>query len=237
VSGHSKWSTIKRQKQANDSAKGKVFSKLSRGISLAVKTGGGSNPDTNYKLRIALDLAKAQNMPKGTIDRAISKASESGDLEEVTYEGFGPSGVQVMIEAATDNRNRTAQNLKSLLDKYGGSMGGPGAVSFNFKPKGLIVLKNEGDEEQMLKVIDHGVEDIEESEESLEIYVPVSDLYQTAEKLETSGFKVLAKELVQKPLSLSKLKTEKDSEKIINLLNSLEEHEDVQNVFTNAEIS
>lgn len=146
MSGHSKWSTIKRQKAVTDQARGKIFSKLSKAISVAVKTGGSDNPDFNPKLRVAVETAKASNMPKSNIDRAIQRASEVGDLTEVLYEGFGPYGVGVVVEATTDNKNRTSQEIKTIFDRSGGNLGGPGSVMFNFVKKGMIIIKRQGGE-------------------------------------------------------------------------------------------
>ncbi len=153
MSGHSHYATIKRQKGMKDAAKGKVFSKMGRAITIAVKSGGGiSDPNANYKLRMAVDAARAVNMPKENIERAISKAAgHSQSLDEIIYEGFGPGGVGIIVEAATDNRNRTAQEIKNIFERGGGNLGGPGSVAFNFDPKGLIVVKKgEASEPQML---------------------------------------------------------------------------------------
>src|SRR3990167_7017413 len=136
MSGHSHFSTIKRQKAANDAVKGNLFSKMARSIMLAAK--GGADPDMNFKLRVEIDKARAASMPKENIERAIAKATtEAANLEEITYEGFGPNGVGVLVEAATDNKNRTAQEMKNVFEKAGGSLAGPGAVSFNFEHKGF----------------------------------------------------------------------------------------------------
>ncbi len=237
MSGHSHYSTIKRQKEANDAAKGQIFSKLTRAISIAVKTGGGSNPDSNYKLKVAIDKAKALNMPKVNVERAISKGRGGGILEEVTYEGFGPEGVAVIVEVATDNRNRSGQEIKNIFEKGGGSLAGPGAVSFNFEPRGfLIVKKDKNTEEQMLTLIDLGVEDMEEMNDGIEIYVDANVLSQTREKLENKGFDVILTELVQKPKNYQSITEEKKASKILSFLDSLEKHDDVQKVFANFDI-
>jgi len=235
MSGHSKWSTIKRQKGANDAARGKLFSKLSKAISLAVKLGGGDNPEMNYSLRFAIDAAKAENMPKTTIDRAINKASEVGQLDEVTYEGYARDGVQILIEAATDNRNRTAQIVKANLDRAGGSMGSPGSVSFNFEKKGVITLKREDDyDSQMLSLIDLNVSDIEEDGSEVIVYVEPAELFNFKEKLEKLDFSVISSELIQKPKTMVELSEQKDISNILKLFERLEDEEDVQKVFTNA---
>ena len=236
MSGHSKWSTIKRKKGANDQARGKAFSKLSKAISLAVKTGGSDNPDFNYKLRIAIDAAKTENMPKDTIDRAIKKASETGDLSEVTYEGFGPEGVQFLIEIATDNKNRTSAEIKSLLQKAGGNLGGPGSVSFNFDPVGFILLtKVEDKEEATLDLIDMGAENVEETAGGLEVHVPTTELSDFTKALTDKGYIIAESAMIQLPKTLQKIEGEKLQERITKLMSDLDDHEDVQNVYTNAD--
>jgi len=238
MSGHSKWATIKHQKAANDAARGKLFSKLVKAIQIAVKTGGGTSPDTNPKLRVAIDAARAANMPKDNIDRAISRASgEAANVEELTYEGFGPEGVGVLVQVATDNRNRTGQEIKNLFERSGGSLAGPGSVSHNFEPKGYILIEKKPDSDaQMLELIDLGVEDVEASQEGIEVYTGPTTLFDLREKLEASGHKVLQTELIQKPKTHLDLKGE-SSDKVLKLLDSLDDHDDVQKLFTNADFA
>lgn len=238
MSGHSKWQTIRRKKESEDIKRGKLFSKLSRAISIAVKTGGGNDPETNYKLRIAIDKAKEANMPKDNVERAISKGSGEGEgLVEATYEGYGPDGVAVMVEVATDNKNRSSQEIKFLFERGGGNLAGPGAVSFNFVPRGVLVVKDEGNSEQlMLDLIDMGVEDVEEEGKYIEAYVAPSKLHELKEKIDKKGYKVTSAELVQKPKNLQPVKDESKAKKVVALLESLEEHDDVQKVFANADI-
>lgn len=238
MSGHSKWSTIKRQKETNDAARGKLFSKLSKAIAIAAKTGGGTNPETNYKLRIAIDQAKAANMPKANIERVLTKAGDNSSLEELKYEGFGPFGVSVILAVATDNKNRSAQEIKSIFDKNGGRLAGPGAVSFNFEPKGFVMVeKSPNVEEQMLQLIDLGVEDVEEVIDGIEIYVEPENLSGLKKALEKAGFSIAISDLIQKPKIYKKITDPKESAKLINLLAKLDDHEDVQKVFANADIS
>jgi len=233
MSGHSKWSTIKRQKEVNDKARGALFSRLSRGISIAAKQ-GGVNPETNYKLKIAIETAKSANMPKTNIDRILSKVSESIDLDELTYEGFGPGGVQVIVEVATDNKNRSAQEIKHAFEKGGGQLAGPGAVSFNFESLGYILLdKLEDVETQMLNIIDKGVVDVSESEDGVEIYVEPNNLSRTKEDLEDFGYHILSIDLVKKPKTTLEVADEKTIDQITRLLHSIDDMEDVQRVFTN----
>ncbi len=238
MSGHSKWSTIKRQKAINDQARGKVFSKLAKAISIAVKTGGGGNPDANAKLRMAIETAKSENMPKINIDRAIEKASTQGEnLEEIIYEGFGLNGVGILVEAATDNRNRTAQEIKGIFERGGGTMAGPGSVLFNFEHKGEIGVRTADVNADMLKVIDLGVEDVEENDHELSIYVNAQATHETVEKLESSGFVILSSKLIQKPKNIVIITQQKEATKLLALLENLEDSDDVQNVYTNANFS
>lgn len=233
MSGHSHYSTIKRAKEANDQQRGKIFSKLAREISIAVREGGGADPGFNYKLRMVLDKARAANMPKDNIERALKK-SEGGNLEQITYEGFGPGGVGFVVQAATDNRNRSSQEIKNIFDRAGGSLAGPGAVSFNFENKGLMVIAKEGDpNEQMLRLIDAGVEDIEDTDDGLEVYTQPDKLAQIRTKLEAVGFTVVSAELYLKPKSLMPVSDPAAVKKVLSLVAALDEHDDVQNVFTN----
>ena len=235
MSGHRHFATIKRQKAANDAVKGNLFSKMARSIMLAAK--GGADPDMNFKLRVEIDKARAASMPKENIERAIAKATtEAANLEELTYEGFGPNGLNVVVEAATNNKNRTAQEIKSIFEKSGGSMGGPGAVMFNFESKGfLFVKKSDNSEEQMLKLIDAGVEDVNETEDGIEVYVAPEHLGDTRKKLQELGFVVVETELQLKPKNVMKIETPEQEEKIMKFLDSLEENDDVSKVFSNLE--
>lgn len=239
MSGHSKWQTIRRKKEAEDIKRGKLFSKLSRAISVAVKTGGGNDPEMNYKLRIAIDKAKEANMPKENIERAVSKGSGGGEeLVEATYEGFGPEGIAVIVEVATDNRNRTSQEIKNLFERGGGNLAGPGAVSFNFQPRGILIVKIKKNTEQlMLDLIDLGVEDIEEDEGYVEAYVTPSKLHESKEEIVKKGYKVTSAELVQKPKSSVPVSDERSAKRIVAFLEALEDQEDVQKVFANVDIS
>lgn len=235
MSGHSKWSTIKHQKAVNDAARGNLFSKLSRAITIAAK--GGPDPDMNFKLRVVIDKAKEANMPKDNIERAISKAQDSGDLEEISYEGFGPFGIAVIVEVATDNRNRTAQEIKNLFERGGGSLAGPGAVAFNFEPKGLLLVKKSGNvDEQILNLIDLGVEDVEETEDGIEAYVSPNSLSNMKEKVGDKGYKIVTAELIQKPKSYQKLVDPVQAKKAVAFLEKLEEQDDVQKVFANLDV-
>ena len=237
MSGHSHYATIKRQKESNDAAKGKIFSKMARIIAIAAKTGGGADPESNYKLRMAIEQARAQNMPKVNIDRAIQKAQGGGDLTEVTYEGYGPDGIAILVDAATDNRNRTAQEIKNIFERVGGSLAGPGSVSYNFDSKGVIVVKKETDtEEQMLRLIDMGVEDLEETRDAIEVYTAPDKAGEIRDQLRDNGFEVLSFNLVKKPKTYVMVDNPQKATKVMNFLESLDEHEDVQGVYSNFDI-
>lgn len=237
MSGHSHYATIKRQKEAKDAAKGKIFSKHAKAIAIAIKTGGGADPEMNSKLRFAIDQAKTDNMPRVNIDRILSRAEEAGRIEEVTYEGYGPEGIAVVVEAATDNRNRTSQEIKNIFERVGGSLAGPGAVSFNFEPRGLMIINKEKDvSSQMLKLIDFGVEDLDEVEDGIEAYVSVDKLSQKKEELEKEGFVIQSFEPVLKPKNYLKITEKEKAKKALTFLDLLEEHDDVQNVHSNIDI-
>ena len=237
MSGHSKWSTIKRQKAVNDNARGKVFGKMVKAITVAARE-GGPNPDSNYKLRIAIEAARAENMPGSTIDRAINKAASSAEkVEEITYEGFGPGGVALMVQVTTDNRNRTVQEIKHVFERGGGSMGQPGSVSFNFELSGyLLVKKGEDVDTQTLNLIDLGASELEDIGDGIEVYVSPTELFSIKEKIEQKGYAVLKAELIQKPKVEVPIGVQ-DKKKLAGLLELFDEHDDVQNVFDNASFS
>lgn len=216
MSGHSHFATIKRQKGLKDALKGNIFGKLSKNISIAIKSGGGVNPDMNFKLRIAIDKAKEFNMPKDNIDRILKSAeSKMESLEEIRYEGFGPFGVAVLVDVVTDNKNRSAQELKNIFEKAGGNIGGPGAVSYLFDSKGYLLVKMEGENEEM--------EDVVNSE----------NLYIEKKKAEESGFIVILAELRMVPKTYIEIAEPEKQDKVVRFLESLENHDDVQKVFSN----
>src|SRR3989344_2036346 len=226
MSGHSHYATIKRQKEAKDAARGNLFSKLARAITIATKSGGGPDPDSNFKLRVVMDAARAANMPKENIERAISKASGPETLEEVTYEGYGPSGVAVVVEAATDNRNRTGQEIKNIFERGGGSLAGPGSVAFNFEPKGLILLKKANKvEEQMLKLIDVGVDDIQETDDALEVYVSPDKLSEIRTKLIDQGYDITTSEIIRRAKNFQIVEDPSAAKKVLDFLEVLEEQD------------
>jgi len=195
MSGHSKWSTIKRQKGANDAKRGALFTKVAREIAVAARLGGG-DPDGNYRLRLAIEKARQVNMPQDNIKRTIEKATGGGDadqFEEIVYEGYGPGGVAVLVEAQTDNRNRTAAEVRSMFTKAGGQLAGSGAVAWQFEPRGLITITRNGidADEVALAAIDAGAEDVDTDDaETVEIYTAPNDLERVRSTLEDSGIPV-----------------------------------------------
>lgn len=238
MSGHSKWATIHRQKELQDAKRGLLFSKFARAITLAAKE-AGADPNTNLRLRLAIESAHQANMPKENIDRAIKRAVGGGEgaLEEVKYEGYGPAGVAVIVEAATDNKNRTSQEIKNLFERVGGALAGPGSVSFQFDSSGLLLVqKVDNSEEQMLKLIDLGVEDIEETEDGIEVYVKPAEVGELKKRLEGAGFKILRADLVARPKNLVTISEPKKAKGVLAFLEALHSHEDVQNVFANLDV-
>ncbi|KKT77152.1 MAG: transcriptional regulator [Microgenomates group bacterium GW2011_GWB1_44_8] len=224
MSGHSKWATIHRQKGINDAKKGAIFTKLARAISIAVKQGQG--------LQLALEKAKQYNMPKDNIQRALHPAQ--GELYEALFEGFGPSGVAIMVSVVTDNKLRTAQAVREVLEKNGGHLGSQGAVAYLFSHEGEIIAKpNKPVEEAELEVIDLGIDDIEAEGDKLLIYCHRDQTFELKEKLEKSGYAVESAELVMKPVTLMEIENEDIRQKIESLLFKLEDLDDVQKVWTN----
>ena len=241
MSGHSKWKTIKRQKGTEDQKRGAIFTKLSKAIIIAVKQGGGTiDPSQNFRLRLAIDSAKASNMPKDTIDRAIEKASGKGEgeLHEVVYEGFAPYGVNVIVEAATDNSTRTGQEVKNIFTKAGGSFGQPGSTSYLFKKMGEIhINKNSKSFDDIFAdALDSGADDIEENGEEIVIYTKTSDLSKVRDALLRQGYEIKDAKFTLKPLTKIRVEDKEKYERVIDFLSSLEELDDVQEVYSNLEV-
>ena len=240
MSGHSKWNNIKRRKEATDGAKAKVFTKIGREITVCVKEGGG-DPNTNSKLRDLIAKAKSNNVPNENIDRVIKKAAGDGDknsYETNVYEGYGPNGVAVIVECLTDNKNRTAADVRHYFDKFGGNLGTTGCVSFMFSQKGIIIIDNNGlDEDKIMEdCFDLGASDFNIEEDSAEITTEPGDLHNVREGLEAKGYKILSAEVEQIPATYTTL-TDEDSLKKMNLLlEHLEDNDDVQNVYHNWEM-
>jgi len=239
MSGHSKWSTIKHQKGVEDKKRGKLFSKLGKAISIAARE-GGDDVGTNVRLRFTIEQAKQANMPKVNIQRAIEKGAgkgKEGQLEEITYEGFGPEKICVIVECITDNKNRTAAEIKSFFEKRGGGLGSPGSVSYLFKRKGLIVLEKEKDwEDQALQLIDLGAEDFEEDEKMVHLYVKPSKLEEIKLKLNKAGFKIEKTEFSLEAETLVPLVNPEKKEKVLGFLNQLDDLDDVQKVYCNVDL-
>jgi YebC/PmpR family DNA-binding regulatory protein len=240
MSGHSKWSTIKRAKGITDAKRGALFTKVAREISVAARQGGG-DPDANYRLRLAIEKARSVNMPADNIKRTIDKATGSGDaeqFEEIVYEGYGPGGVAVLVEAATDNRNRTAADVRSIFVKSGGQLAGSGAVAWQFEPRGLIAIAPDGQDpdEVALAAIDAGAEDVDTDDpESMEIFTSPADLERVRLALEAAGIGIDSAESTM----IAKQTVELDSTKArqaLRLVEQLEELDDVQRVTANFDI-
>jgi len=239
MSGHSHAATIKRDKEATDAKKGAAFSQIARLITIAVGTSGGiTDPVKNFKLRMAFVKARQMNMPKENINRAIERAAgkgEGGKLSTNTYEGFGPGGTAVIVECITDNKNRTAAEIKNLFEKNGGNLAQPGAAAHFFDRKGrILVVKNAKPEEQMLSLIDLGVEDVEEKREVLEIYIPLENIMVFKDKITNLGFNVLEAEPVFKTKARLSLDPQA-LERVKKFSAALKAHEDVQKVFFNVD--
>ena len=240
MSGHSKWANIKHKKEKTDSARAKVFTKIGKEITIAVKEGGG-DPVSNSKLRDLIQKAKANNVPNDNIERTIKKAlgGTGESYEAVVYEGYGPAGVAVIVEATTDNRNRTAGNIRSYFSKYHGNMGQTGCVSFMFEEKGLIVIEDEDgeiDEDTLMETaLEAGAEDFMGDEGVFEIYTVPEDLYSVAEALQAAGYTFASAEKAKIPSTMVQL-TNEDDIKFMNLLiDKLEEDDDVMEVYHNWE--
>ena len=240
MSGHSKFANIKHKKEKNDAAKGKIFTMLGREIAVAVKA-GGPDPANNGKLRDIIAKAKSNNMPNDTIDRSIKKAAGAGDgveYENITYEGYGPNGVAIIVEVLTDNRNRAAANVRNAFTKGGGNMGTSGCVSFMFDDKGLIVIDREevdgmDEDELMMLAIDAGAEDFAVEEDSYEITTSPDDFSAVREALEKEGIPMASAEVTKIPQTYTTLTNDEDLKKINKLLDMLDDDDDVQNVYPN----
>jgi len=240
VSGHSKWSTIKRKKGANDAKRGKIFTKLIKEITVAAKMGGG-DPDGNPRLRSAINAAKTENMPKDNIDRAIKKGT--GDLdgavyEEILYEGYGPAGVAVLVETMTDNKNRTVADIRHYFSKSNGNLGESGCVAWMFDKRGVIVVDAEGVEEEELMelAIEAGAEDVVEEEGSFRILTAPEDFNDVVDTLEKAEIKMDEASISMVPQNTVEVAEEKPAKNLLNLLDNLEDHDDVQKVHANFDI-
>lgn len=240
MSGHSKWSTIKRKKWAQDAKRGQIFSKLAKEISVAARLGGG-DPEMNPRLRTVLLEAKSQNMPKDNVDRAIKKGT--GELpgtsyEETRYEGYAPGGVAVLVEVLTDNKNRTVAEIRHLLTKYGGSMAEHGAVLWNFEQKGYMTIPR-GDmteEEAMEKAIEAGADDVTVESDFVEIFTDPQELHAVGEALQNMGFTLDTQKFMRIPKTTVQVEGS-HAQSVLKLMEALEDQEDVQNVYANFDIA
>lgn len=240
MSGHSKWSTIKRQKGAKDQKRGRLFSRLAKAITLAAKD--GVDPETNFKLRLAMDKAKEANMPKENIARAIKRTQGGvkgeGELEEFAFEGYGPGGVAIMVQAVTDNRQRTAAEVKRVLEKAGGSLGEKGCVGYLFQPRGVLTVKTKGrdPEEAMLTLIDMGVDDVDRVGEAVIAYTSPERLEEVKKQVLEKGLEVEGASLNLEPKTAVKISDRGSAAKVLALMDKLEELDDTQEVFANFNI-
>jgi YebC/PmpR family DNA-binding regulatory protein len=239
MAGHSKWANIQHRKGRQDKLRSKLFSKLSKEITVAAKM-GDPDPDKNPRLRLAVKEAKSVSVPKDVIDRAIGKASaaDEGNYDEIRYEGYGPNGVAVIVEAMTDNKNRTASSVRSLFTKSGGNLAETGAVSFMFERKGLVVYKADAaDGDAMFEhAIEAGADDVESSEDGHDIYCGDTDLNEVSKALEVALGESVTTKLIWKPTIMTELDLE-GAEKLMRLIENLEDDDDVQNITTNMDVS
>ncbi len=239
MSGHSKWNNIKRKKEATDAAKGKIFTKIGREITVCVKE-SGPDPNNNAKLRDLIAKAKQNNVPNDNIERVIKKAAGGGDknnYETMIYEGYGPSGVAVIVECLTDNKNRTAGDVRHYFDKFGGNLGTSGCVSFMFTKKGIVLVENNGiDEDKLMDdAFECGADDMNTEDDVIEISCEPSELRNVREGLTEKGYNVLSAEVDQIPSTYTTLTDEDHIKKMGLLLDMLEDNDDVQNVYHNWE--
>ncbi|MBC7074712.1 MAG: YebC/PmpR family DNA-binding transcriptional regulator [Syntrophomonadaceae bacterium] len=244
MAGHSKWANIKHRKARSDEKKGKEFTKVAREITIAVRTGGGSDPNFNPKLKMAIQKAKAINMPNDNINRAIKKGTgEAGgeEFEEIIYEGYAPGGVAVMLQIATDNRNRTASEIRHIFAKNSGNLGEGGCVSWMFKRAGLLDIDKEkldvDEEEFMLKALELGADDVRDEGDVYEIITSPDVFMEIKEALEQEDVQFEFADIVMLPENVVEINDETTAEKVLKLIVTLEEHDDVQNVYTNMSIS
>ncbi len=240
MSGHNKWSTIKHKKGAADAKRGKMFSKIIKEISIAARMGGG-DPEGNPRLRTAVNAARAANMPKDNVERAIKRGTgeiEGVNYEEITYEGYGPGGVAVLVEALTDNKNRTVAEIRHIFDKYSGNLGESGCVAWIFQKKGVIVIPLQGlvEDEVMELAIEAGAQDVKQDGQTFEITAEPSDFEEVRKAVEDKGWKIEFSEVTMIPQNTVKLEGKK-AEQMLKMMDALDDNEDLQTVFANFDIS
>jgi YebC/PmpR family DNA-binding regulatory protein len=239
MSGHSKWSSIKHKKGAADAKRGKLFTKLARAITVAAR-GGGGNVDANPALALAVQRARDASMPKDNIQRAIDRGTGAGGdaqaIETVTYEGYGPGGAAIMVEALTDNRNRTGSEVRHIFDKHGGSLGEPGSVAWQFEKRGVVLIDGERyREDDLMAAIDAGAEDVTEDDDLLKITTAASDLEAVRTALDEAGVEVQSAELSMEPKTIVEV-GESDAPGLLRLMDALEDHDDVDSVHANFDV-
>ncbi len=243
MSGHNKWSTIKQKKGKNDAARAKIFTKIGRELIVAVKEGGSADPSVNSKLRDIIAKAKANNVPNDNIDRIIKKAAgdaDSANYEAVTYEGYGPNGIAVIVEALTDNRNRTAGDVRHYFDKFGGNMGTQGCVTFMFEKKGVLVIDREeleADEDKVMEdALEAGASDFETEDDAFTVYTEPEDFSAVRDEIASKGYEFASAEVEMVPNTYTKLEDEESKEKMQKMLDMFEDNDDIQNVWHNWEM-
>ena len=243
MSGHNKWSTIKQKKGKNDAARAKVFTKIGRELAVAVREGGSADPSVNSKLRDVIAKAKAANVPNDNIDRIIKKAAgdnDSANYESVTYEGYGPNGVAVIVEALTDNRNRTAGEVRHYFDKFGGNMGTQGCVTFMFEKKGVLVIEREeleaGEDKVMEDALEAGASDFEADEDIFTIYTEPEDFSAVRDDIAATGYEFASAEVEMVPNTYTTLDSQESKDNMQKMLDMFEDNDDIQNVWHNWEM-
>ncbi|NLG86436.1 MAG: YebC/PmpR family DNA-binding transcriptional regulator [Firmicutes bacterium] len=241
MSGHSKWANIKHKKAKADAARGRIFTRLGRELMVAVRH-GGPDPETNFRLKMVMDKARAVNMPNDNIMRVIQRASgsqEGANLEEIVYEGYGPGGVAVMLELLTDNRNRTASEIRHLFSRHGGNLGESGCVAWMFSQKGSLVLEratlDKSIDEVMMDALEAGAEDVQEDEDTIEILTEPADFAQVEEALAKKGYQFSEAKIARIPQNTVELSRD-DAARMLKLMEELEEHDDVQEIYANFDI-
>ena len=243
MSGHSKWSSIKRQKGATDIKRGQVFTKLANVITIAVREGGGGDPASNFKLRLAIDQGRAANMPKENIQRAVDRGlghgGAGGQLESVVYEGYGPGKVALIVEATTDNKNRTTAGIKGVIEHAGGTFVSPGAVSWMFSEEGVIAMsKNAKSFDEIFNLaVEAGAQDVEEADNEVLIYTKAPELEAVKKELLGKGLTVASAEIAKKPTTTVAIADAETAKKILNLMEKLESLDDVAKVYANFDIA
>jgi YebC/PmpR family DNA-binding regulatory protein len=240
MAGHSKWAQIKHKKAATDARRGKLFTKLARAITVAAREGGG-DPTGNYTLAAAIEKAKSYSMPKENIQRAVDRGTGAGDgadsIERVVYEGYGPGGAAILVEALTDNRNRTSAEVRHAFDKHGGSIGEPGSVAWQFESKGIVLVDSERyGEEDLLPAIDAGAEDVAADGDSLKVSSEPRSLAAITGALEESGVEVQSAELAMEPKAVIEVGDESEARALVRLMEALDDHDDVEAVHANFDI-